>query len=174
MSALQSEGAASATATHSQIQNPVWNVNNGKDCSLNSATFPWIQQTFECIWEKRELRGPRSNQLVAKCFTQWQLEIGRKASVLAFGREIRHLEPQKILSKVPKPNFVPIFWPKYTLLQKMSFGFRPKPFRSITKLTATKPVGSNLVATIDCTASSPLAYAWMRITHCPSFLSRVM
>ena len=49
MSALQSEGAASATATHSQVQNPVWNVNIGNDCSLNSKMLLQIQQTFECV-----------------------------------------------------------------------------------------------------------------------------
>ena len=53
-SVLQSEGAASATATHSQIQNPVWNVNIGNGCSLNSKILLQIQQTFECVWEKWE------------------------------------------------------------------------------------------------------------------------
>ena len=48
-SALQSEGAASPTATHSQIQNPVWNVNIGNGCSLNSKMLLQIQQTFECV-----------------------------------------------------------------------------------------------------------------------------
>ena len=48
-SVLQSEGAASATATHSQIQNPVWNVNIGNGCSLNSKMLLQIQQTFECV-----------------------------------------------------------------------------------------------------------------------------
>ena len=49
ISVLQSEGAASATATHSQIQNPVWNVNIGNGCSLNSKMLLQIQQTFECV-----------------------------------------------------------------------------------------------------------------------------
>ena len=48
-SALQSEGAASATATHSQIQSPVWNINIGNGCSLNSKMLLQIQQTFECV-----------------------------------------------------------------------------------------------------------------------------
>ena len=42
-SALQSEGAACATATHSQIQNPVWNVNIGNGCFLTSKILHQIQ-----------------------------------------------------------------------------------------------------------------------------------
>ena len=43
MSALQSEGAAYATATHSQIQIPVWYVNIGNGCSLTSNILHQIQ-----------------------------------------------------------------------------------------------------------------------------------